>query len=380
MEVARRLQRRIRTDELLARSGGDEFVIVAPAMRDRTEISRRAADMLETLAAPVSVGGRECSVAASIGISVFPFDAQDSGALLRNADVAMYAAKKRGGATFQYYTTELQQAASRRFRMESALRRAMENGEFTLAFQPVLHAGTGNISAVEALLRWNDPELGPIPPSEFIPFAEETGAIIRIGGWVFEQAFAQAKRWADAGRPVRVWINVAAAQLKDPTLSIVVRELLHRHQLDSSLVGIELTESAFIGGDNEVVTTLNKIKALGVKIALDDFGVKYSSLDYLQRLPIDTIKIDRAFIQEIATNRFNASIVRAIIAVGHDLGYTVTAEGVESAEQLEILQTLRCDHWQGFLFSPAAAPHEIDALAAPSPALYKSFTSTPSGS
>ena len=362
LEVARRLQRQLRTDELLARSGGDEFVIVAPALQDREQISGRANDLLETLAAPFTIAGREHTVAASIGVSIYPLDGHDPDALLRNADVALYEAKKRGGGTFQYYTMDLQRTAARRFQLESALRRAIEQNEFVLHFQPVLCARTGAIGSLEALLRWTDPELGPVSPSEFIPFAEETGAIRAIGAWVFERAVAQAKRWERLGHPIRVWINVSATQLKDPMLPIVVRDILRYHQLDGSLIGLELTESAFIDTDETILAALHRIKALGVTLALDDFGVKYSSLEYLQRLPVDVVKIDRAFVQELAGNRFNASIVRAVVSVAHDVGFEVTAEGVESPEQLVILQSLGCDMWQGFLFSPALPVGAIETL------------------
>jgi diguanylate cyclase (GGDEF)-like protein/PAS domain S-box-containing protein len=362
LEVARRLQRQLRTDELLARSGGDEFVVVAPALQDREHISNLARDLLDTLAAPFTIAGREYTVAASIGISVYPLDARDPDGLLRNADVALYAAKKRGGATFQYYTADLQRTAARRFQLESALRRAIEQCEFTLHYQPVICARTGAVSAVEALVRWTDPELGTVEPSEFIPFAEETGAIRAIGAWVFERVLVQAKRWERAGRPLRVWVNVSATQLKDPTLPIVVRDLLRRYDVKGSLIGLELTESAFIDTDETILSALHRIKALGVTLALDDFGVKYSSLEYLQRLPVDVVKIDRAFVEGLVGNRFNASIVRAVVGVAHDIGFKVTAEGVEAPDQLAILQGLGCDMWQGFLFSPALPADAVDTL------------------
>jgi EAL domain-containing protein (putative c-di-GMP-specific phosphodiesterase class I) len=297
-----------------------------------------------------------------LGISVYPLDAQEPDALLRSADVAMYAAKARGGATFHYYTAELQRSAEERFRLEAALRRALDKGEFSLHYQPVVCARTGRVIAVESLLRWRDPFTGTVPPSAFIPLAEETGFIRRIGAWVFEQAVAQAKRWADAGSPIRVWINVSPAQLHDASLPQTIAELLRMHDLDGSLIGLELTESSFINHERDLIATLNQIRALKVQLALDDFGVKYSSLEYLQRLPIDTIKVDRAFVTDIASNAFNASIVRAIVSVAHDVGFRVTAEGIESPSELAILNTLGCDAWQGFLFSHARPPEQIDEL------------------
>lgn len=362
VEIGRRLSRQLRTDEVLAHTGGDEFIIVTPPMPYRTNISLRARQLLELLAAPFTIAGLEHAVSVSIGISVFPLDAQDPDALLRNADVAMYAAKARGGNTFHYYTPELQHNAEERFRMESALRRAMDNGEFSLHYQPVVSGRNGRIIATEALLRWKDPNLGNVSPAEFIPLAEETGFIRRIGAWVFEQAFAQAKRWVNAGTPIRVWVNVSAAQLHDASLPQTIADLLRQHDLDGSLIGLELTESSFINHERDVLATLNQIRALKVHLALDDFGVKYSSLEYLQRLPITTVKIDRVFVNDIVNNPFNASIVRAIVNVAHDVGFHVTAEGIESPSELAILNALGCDAWQGYLFSPARIPEEIDEM------------------
>lgn len=362
VEIGRRFARHLRTDEVLARTGGDEFIIIAPPMPDRTNVSLRARQLLEILSAPFMIAGLQHTVSASLGISVYPIDAQEPDALLRNADVAMYAAKMRGGSTFHYYTLDLQRYAEERFRMEAALRRALDNAEFSLQYQPVVCARSGRILALEALLRWNDPHAGMVPPDAFIPLAEETGFIRRIGAWVFEQAFAQAKRWSDAGTPVRVWVNLSPAQLHDASLPHTLADLLRAHDLDGSLIGLELTESSFINHERDVLATLNQIRALNVHLALDDFGVKYSSLEYLQRLPINTVKIDRVFVTDIVNNPFNASIVRAIVNVAHDVGFHVTAEGVESSGELAILNALGCDAWQGFLFSTARPPEEIDLM------------------
>jgi EAL domain-containing protein (putative c-di-GMP-specific phosphodiesterase class I) len=213
-------------------------------------------------------------------------------------------------------------------------------------------------------LRWTDPDAGSISPAAFIPLAEETGFIRRIGAWVFEQAFAQAKRWSEAGTPVRVWVNVSPAQLHDASLAQTIANLLRSHDLDGSLVGLELTESSFINHERDLLATLNQIRALDVHLALDDFGVKYSSLEYLQRLPITTVKIDRVFVNDISSNPFNASIVRAIVNIAHDVGFSVTAEGVESPSELAILNAMGCDAWQGYLFSGARPVDEIDLLLA----------------
>jgi diguanylate cyclase (GGDEF)-like protein len=364
VEIGRRLAGALRTGEVLARTGGDEFMIVAPPVPDRSAISLRARALLETLAAPFTIAGLQHTVSASLGISVYPLDAQEPDSLLRNADVAMYAAKARGGATFHYYTPELHRGAEQRFRMEAAMRRALDGGEFSLHYQPVVCGDSGRVHAVEALLRWNDPHAGLVSPSAFIPLAEETGFIRRIGSWVFEQAFAQAKYWCDAETPVRVWINVSPAQLHDATLPQTLADLLRSYNLDGSLIGLELTESSFIGHGRDLLATLNRIRALKIQLALDDFGVKYSSLEYLQRLPISTVKLDRVFVSNIVNNRFSASIVRAVVSVAHDVGFTVTAEGVESPSELSMVRSLGCDSWQGYLFSPARAAGDIRLLIA----------------
>lgn len=361
-QVGRRLSAVLKRNEFLAHTGGDEFAVVSPGLPARREVSRRAGELLEIFAQPFTIGAREHIISASVGASIYPTDANDPASLLRNADVAMYAAKACGGSTFQLYTADLQHEAARRFRLESALRRAIEHEEFTMHYQPVLCVRTGKPVAVEALLRWNDPEAGPMLPGEFIAFAEETGLIGQIGRWAFDQTFAQAKRWSDAGTPVRVWVNVSASQLNNQALPFIISGALKRHHVDPSLIGLELTESSFINAGKEILSTLHQIKALGIRLALDDFGVKYSSLEYLHRLPIDTVKIDRIFIKDMLTNRFNASIVRAIIGVSHDVGFEVTAEGIEQPEELEFIRTLNCDSWQGFYFSAARPPSEIDTL------------------
>jgi diguanylate cyclase (GGDEF)-like protein/PAS domain S-box-containing protein len=362
VEIARRVARQLDPGEVLARTGGDEFVVVGSPMREKSEISRRAAQLLDVLGAPFTIGGREHVVSASLGIGVYPGDGRAADALLRSADVAMYAAKALGGNNFHFYTIELQQTAARRFRLESALRRALEQQQFRMHYQPVVCSKTQKVVGVEALLRWIDPDSADVSPSEFIAFAEETGFIRHIGEWVFEQTFAQAKAWAESGTPVRTWINISASQLADPELPRMVREKLERHKLDGALIGFELTERAFIGSDPAIVDGLRELRSMGVRLALDDFGVQYSSLAYLQRLPIDTVKIDRAFVNGIAENRFNASIVRAIVGVTHNLGFHVTAEGVETAEELSHIAAFECDTWQGYLFSAAVPPDQITGM------------------
>ncbi|MDP9110454.1 MAG: EAL domain-containing protein [Candidatus Eremiobacteraeota bacterium] len=360
--IGKRLVELTPPGDLVARPGGDEFIIAMCGLRDKMEISRRVKDLLDAFSAPFSVGGYQHFVTASVGVSVYPVDGRQVDSLLRNADVAMYAAKKRGGSNFHYYTVNLQYAAARRFRLENAIHRALDNDEFVMHYQPVLDVRTGNIVAVEALLRWNDAEIGTTAAAEFIPFAEETGLIVQIGDWVFRETFAQAKRWREAGDSLRMWINVSAQQLHNPLLATAIRARLHASDLDPSMIGLELTEGSFINESAETLATLHQLKGMGLRLALDDFGVKYSALDYLQRLPIDMLKIDRSFLRDIGSNTFNQSIVRAIINIAHDVGFTVAAEGVETQEQLDFLRSLGCDDWQGHHFSEARPAEEITRL------------------
>ncbi|MDQ6932223.1 MAG: EAL domain-containing protein, partial [Candidatus Eremiobacteraeota bacterium] len=261
-----------------------------------------------------------------------------------------------------FYTTNMQRSAARRFRIESALHRALEKNQFRMHYQPLLSVGTGNIAATEALLRWDDETLGPMNPSDFIPFAEETGLIVPIGEWVFKQTCAQAKAWNAAGYPVRMFINVSARQLSSGSLVELLRAALAESVLEPQLIVLELTESSFINTTPETLARLRELKAMGVGLAIDDFGMGYSSLNYLRRLPIDSLKIDRSFLTDIVRDRFNQSIVRAIVGVAHDLGLQVIAEGVESTEQYAFLADLDCDLWQGFYSSEAQSPEIITDL------------------
>ncbi|MEO6912954.1 MAG: EAL domain-containing protein [Candidatus Baltobacteraceae bacterium] len=362
VEIGKRLRARLKTGDLVARPGGDEFIVVLAGVRDKMEVSQRAKELLDAFTAPFQIAEHDHFVSASIGASIYPLDGRKVDTLLQSADAAMYAAKHRGGNNFHFYTASLQYAAARRFRLENALHRALERNEFTMYYQPVLNVASGRIVATEALLRWNDPELGMTLPGDFIPFAEESGLVVQIGEWVFRQSIAQAKLWSAAGNPMRVWINVSASQLQSAGLVSALRERLISAELDPALIGLELTEGTFINAGQETLATLHQLKALGVLLALDDFGVKYSSLDYLRRLPIDVLKIDRSFLQDVIRDKFHQSIVRAIIGIAHDVGFSVTAEGVETQEQLAFLSRLGCDDWQGYFYSEARPPEDVTRL------------------
>lgn len=360
-EVGERLQHVLHRGETLARSGGDEFVVVAPNLEHRAEIARRAGQLLEAFSLPFKTGLNEHVVSASIGVSVFPAHGETAENLLRNAEVAMYAAKRRGGSVFHLYTDDLQTETERRFRLETTLRQALDRREFVLHYQPVVDRH-GNVAAAEALLRWNDPARGLTSPAEFIEFAEEIGLIHRIGREVFEQALQQARSWEERGTPMRLWINLSATQLENPGLSPTLQSMIRHFRISPESIGLELTESSFIDERDDVLDTLRRIRDLGVQLALDDFGVKFSSLNYLRRLPIDVVKIDRIFVSDLTASRAATSIVKAIVSLAHDLGLTVTAEGVETAEQRDLLVAMGCDHWQGFLCSAAVTAPEFSRM------------------
>lgn len=360
--VAARFRHTLRDTDIVARPGGDEFIIVFTDVRDKLEVEKLAGRILDVFRDPFTVAAHEHFVSASIGVSLFPQHGADVDSLLQRADAAMYAAKAAGGNSYHFYTANMQRSAARRFRLESALHRALEKNEFRMHYQPLLSVRTGNIVATEALLRWDDESLGPMNPSDFIPFAEETGLIVPIGEWVFKQTCAQAKAWNAAGYPVRMFINVSARQLSSSSLVELLRAALAESRLEPRLIQLELTESSFINTTPETLARLHELKAMGIGLAIDDFGMGYSSLNYLRRLPIDTLKIDRSFLTDILRDRFNQSIVRAIVGVAHDLGLQVIAEGVESTEQYAFLADLDCDLWQGFYSSEAQSPEIITDL------------------
>ncbi len=359
--IAERLRGRLLENELLARTGGDEFVTVIPDCADRLNISLRAEQLLQAFRTPFLVGTFPYAISASVGISVAPLDASGADDLLRSADVAMYQSKSYGRNRFHYYTEQMHSAATRRFDLERGLRRGLDQNEFSMHYQPIVSAKDGGVRSVEALLRWHNREMQAIPPGDFIEFAEETGVIEEIGDWVLDTTFAQAKRWADESVPLRIWVNVSAVQLHEG-LPDKVRALLAKHSVNPDWIGFELTESSFINAGAQTLAIIQEIKSLGIRLALDDFGVKYSSLEYLQRLPIDTVKIDRVFVSGVSGNRVNRAIIQAVVNIAHEMHLNVSAEGIETQAELETIQSLGCDSWQGFFFSTARAANEVRAL------------------
>jgi len=349
----------------LARMGGDEFLVMLPvtAGLDAAALAARIAKALEP---PIRIGSHDLFVTASMGIAMFPDDGQDIESLLRNADLAMYFAKRTRARTYEYYHASMNATALKRMTVESQLRGAMSRGELKLEYQPQMNLRTGRIDALEALLRWKNAELGEVPPLEFITVAEELGMIHELGDWVLQSACRQAVLWVEAGLQLtRIAVNVSAVQLRQEDFPDRLAAVLERTGIDPSMLEIELTESSLIDDIERARGLIERIKALGVSIAIDDFGVGYASLSYLSGLAVDRLKIDKAFIAAIHTDERQRAITAAIIAMAQSMRLRVTAEGVESQPQLAVLRTQHCDDVQGYLIATPLPAAEAAARLLP---------------
>jgi predicted signal transduction protein with EAL and GGDEF domain len=344
----------------LSRLGGDEFTVLLPGIVSRGAAAKVGRRLLRAFREPFWVGGREIFSGVSIGVALYPEDGSDTTTLLRSADIAMYDAKERGRNNFKFFDTLHGSRGTRRLALESRLSRAVENEEFELYYQPIHDVRHGHVVGAEALLRWNDSELGAVSPVEFIPVAERCGQIGALGSWVVLTAVRQAAAWIEAGlRPIRVSVNVSGYQVRHPRIVPAIRDALAQNRLGGSRLEFELTESTIIQDDDVTNEILRELSSLGIGLALDDFGTGYSSLSYLRRLPIGRLKIDRSFISEVPASRDGCALVSAVIAMAHRLRIQVAAEGVENEAQLEFLRKHECDEAQGFLFSPAVPAADL---------------------
>jgi len=350
--VGRRLSAELAEADTVARLSADEFAVLFNTYGNLTTLARMTTRLLAKLRAPVSVSGHELVVSASIGIALLPDSARDIAALVSQANMAMQHAKHLGGNNFQFYTESLQARTLERLQLEIQLRRAIEDGQLEVFYQPKLELATGRLSSAEALVRWRHPVRGMVPPGEFIGLAEETGLIAEIGEFVLRQACRQAHEWQRNGlSPIRVSVNLSVHQLRQGKLVSLVRQVLDEAGLMPEYLELELTESQLLDSVEHIISTFQQLRELGVKLAIDDFGTGYSSLSYLKRFPVDYVKIDQAFIRGLNEGTEDAAITRAIIAMAHSLELKVVAEGVENAQQLEFLREHECDEVQGYLIS-----------------------------
>jgi len=362
-EMSRRFKRTLRVDDVVGRLGGDEFVILSEEMEKLSQIEIVAHKILTSTMKPMFLQGEECRVTASIGISIYPGDGTDEKTLIKNADIAMYYAKEEGKNNYQFYSKDIQSQSNKRFSIETNLRHALERNELSLEYQAKLDFKTGMITGVEALLRWKNPSIGLITPTQFIPVAEETGLIVSIGRWVMKTACAQNVAWQRQGLPtVCMAVNLSLRQLMDDNLLNDIKAALDDSGMAPNLLELEITESMVMHDTVRLVEVLNNIKKLGVRLAIDDFGTGYSSLAQLKHFPIDTLKVDRSFIRNLAQDFDNQSITEAIITMGNNLSLTVVAEGVETQEQKDFLRDHVCDEMQGFYFSKPIAPDKFADL------------------
>lgn len=365
LAVAIRLRQCVREDDIVARMGGDEFVVLMTEIDLREDAAILAQKILNEAAHPVSVENFDLFWQASIGISTYPDDGHDATSLLKAADSALYRAKEEGRNRFHYYSEDLTINATRRVEVADELRRALEHGDFLLQYQPQRSVADGSLVGVEALLRWKHPRWGMVPPDEFIPIAEATGLIVPIGEWVVREACRQARVWAAVGRPLRVSVNLSVRELSATTILETVRSSLAG--LDTGLIEIEITESLIMRNLDASLLVLRQLRSTGVSVAMDDFGMGYSSLSRIKHLPLNRIKIDKSFVRSIGEGEEGAALARALIALAHALRLQVIAEGVENIEQLEFLRAERCGEYQGFFGGRPMAADDIERLMAAAP-------------
>ena len=358
--AARRLQGCIRESDMLFRMGGDEFTVLLENVKGPEEAAAVAVRMTQAVAEPIELRHHELTATVSIGIALYPKDDQSGERLVKSADTAMYRAKDLGRNRYAFFTQEMNDRVESQLVLEAGLQRAVRNDEFVLHYQPRVSAATRRVVGVEALLRWQHPERGLVPPGEFIPLLEESGLIVPVGARVIAAACRQNKAWQDAGLPpMRVSVNISSRQFRTGSLEETVREALRASGLAPEWLEIELTESLLVENSEHAVAVMERLKEIGVAISIDDFGTGYSSLGYLKRFPIDSLKIDRSFVKDLRTSATDAAIVDAISALAHSLGLGLVAEGVEEAGQADFLRARYCTEMQGYLFGRPVPPQEM---------------------
>ncbi|MCY9667043.1 EAL domain-containing protein [Paenibacillus alginolyticus] len=360
--ASKRLESCVRTSDTVSRLGGDEFTVILPHIDETEDALLVAQKILEELALPFLIAEQELFITASIGISIYPFNGADSETLIKQADSAMYRAKEQSN-NYQLYTSNMNATFYRKMKLENGLRKAMEKDQLRIVYQPQMDIRTGQINGIEALLRWQHPEMGMVSPNEFIQIVEENGQIVEIGEWVLRKVCEQNKAWQSAGYPpLKCAINLSPRQFKNKNLIETVKQILKETELDPSYLCFEITENISIHQIESVLTVLHDFKEIGLELAIDDFGKGHSALSYLKKYPIDTLKIDKCFVQGIEMDRGNASIAKAMIDMAHGLGLRVIAEGVETEDQLAFLKDLHCDSIQGYWLSRPLPPEGIESF------------------
>ena len=350
--VAKRLLASVRTSDTVSRIGGDEFVVLLSAVAHAGDAGVKAGKILAALNAPLEIDQHNLRVTASIGVTTYPEDGQETAMLITNADLAMYQAKENGRNNYQFFEKDMNVRALERQSVEENLCFALDRGELIMHYQPKINLKTGEITGVEALIRWQHPERGLIGPLQFISIAEDCGLMLPIGNWVLREACRQAKEWQDAGlRPIEMAVNVSSVEFRNEDFLEGVKAILEETGLSPHYLGLELTESVLMQHAKFTVPVLKKLKAMGVRLAIDDFGTGYSSLSYLRQFPIDTLKVDQSFVHGINADTDDATIINAVINMGSNLNHRVIAEGVETVEQVAFLQAHGCDEGQGYYFS-----------------------------
>jgi diguanylate cyclase (GGDEF)-like protein/PAS domain S-box-containing protein len=368
-ELATRLRATLREGDVTGRMGGDEFVVLIEEFGDAAQVAEVAKKILETVARPFHLQGRDFEVTASVGVSLYPADGKDAQALLKNADIAMYLVKQQGKNSFRFFAPQMNVHLVERLSLESSLRRALDRGELLLLYQPKVGVRDGQVTGVEALLRWQHPTQGMINPAEFVPVAEDAGLLAAMWEWMIHTACRQLRAWREQGLPLlRVAVNLSPRQLSQDSLMQVVREGLHRYAMDPARLELELREEMVLRNPERATRLLSQLKELGVRLVLDDFGTGYSSLNTLKRLPVDLLKIDRSLIRDLPRDPDSAALTRAVVAMAHSLDLAVTAEGVETREQWEFLRELGCEEMQGNYFSAPVAPEIVPSIVRQPPA------------
>ncbi len=359
-KVSNRIRNCLRETDTVARLGGDEFVIVLSPLRNVDNSIDVTKNILDAVRQPFQLQNRELNITSSIGVGCYPKDGENYEELIRNADTAMYQAKDNGRDNFQFFTAGMNEKVSSRLKLQNALRGALQRNEFHLVYQPITDVKTEQMVGVETLLRWSHPELGQISPAIFVPLAEETGLIIEIGQWIIEQSCKQIVAWQSQGLPpIQVAINLSGRQLKHTDIVKTLADIIKKTKVDPKLLVIELTESMLMDNTEETIQKLNEIKKMGILIAIDDFGTGYSSLSYLTRLPVDKLKIDRAFVAEITNLDNDSTIIKTIIAMAKNLNLKVVAEGAEAKAEIDFLKEADCDEIQGYYYSKPLDPRTL---------------------